>query len=206
MDIRASSGAGNAELLLKPIHQVAPKDWSRDGRFLLYVDYDPKTKQDLWVLPVSDGAPGGRTPAVFLRTESNENQGQFSPDGRFVAYTSDESGKFEVYVSTFPTSGGGKWTISNGGGTQPRWRRDGKELLYFTGDGKLMSVDVTPGAAFKAGAQKVLFQAPIYGTANSTQTRWDVTPDGQRFLINTVSGDASVPLTVVLNWQAALKK
>jgi hypothetical protein len=164
---------------------------------------DPKTKYDLWVLPMS----GGRKPQEFLHTPFDERQPQFSPDGRFVAYALDESGKYEVYVSTFPPSSAGKWPISNGGGYQPRWRRDGKELLYFSGGGTLMSVEVALGATFKAGVPKALFQAPLYGGgANPAQTRWDLTPDRQRFLINTIPAEASSPLTVVLNWQAGLKK
>jgi Tol biopolymer transport system component len=207
LHIKAASGAGNEDVLLKASHAVQAKDWSRDGRFLLYEEQDPKTKWDLWVLPVAAGAAGEGKPVAFLHSEFNETDGKFAPDGRFVAYVSDESGKSEVYVSPFPDPKGGKVTISNGGGYQPRWRRDGKELLYFTGDGKLMSVDVTLSPAFKAAAPKVLFQAPIWGGGASTnQDRWDMTPDGKRFLINTIAGETSTPLTVVLNWQAALKK
>ena len=100
-----------------------------------------------------------------------------------------------------------KWPISNGGGYQPRWRRDGKELLYFTGEGKLMSVDVTLSPSFKAGVPKVLFSAPIYGGGVNVELhRWDLTPDGQKFLINSTSTGQSSPIAVVINWQAALKK
>ena len=118
---------------------------------------------------------------------------------------SDESGGSEVYVASFPAPSL-RVPISNGGGYQPRWRRDGKELLYFTGDAKLMSVDVTLGGTFKAGIPKVLFQAPIYGGGASQQHRWDMTPDGERFLINTLGGDVSAPLTLVENWEALLHK
>jgi eukaryotic-like serine/threonine-protein kinase len=120
---------------------------------------------------------------------------------------SDENGRDDVYVTTFPDPKQGKWPISSGGGYQPRWRRDGKELLYFTGDGKLMSVDVTLSPSFKAGASKALFQAPIFGGGGTINSyRWDLTPDGQRFLINTTSSDVSSPIAVVVNWQATLKK
>ena len=119
---------------------------------------------------------------------------------------SEETGGYEVYVTTFPDPKG-KWPISSGGGYQPRWRRDGKELLYFTPDGKLMSVDVTLTPSFKAGTPKFLFQAPIFGGgATIDLPRWDVTPDGKRFLIITNSGDQASPIAVVVNWQTALKK
>ena len=150
---------------------------------------------------------GDRKAQPYLRSDFNENTGQFSPDGRYVAYSSDQSGTFEVYVSSFPDPNTVRVPISHRGGYQPRWRRDGKELLYLTGDGKLMSVDVTLSPAFKASAPKALFQPPIFGGAANNRNReyWDIAPDG-RFLVLTNSGDASAPLTVVLNWQAALKK
>jgi eukaryotic-like serine/threonine-protein kinase len=193
--------------LLNASHPVVANDWSRDEHFLLYEDRDPKTNWDLWVLPDPAGSPGARKPSVFLNSMFSEADGKFSPDGRFVAYVSDESGRTEVYVSTFPDPKGGRWAISSGGGFQPRWRSDGRELLYFRPDGTLMSVDVTLNPSFKAGAPRALFQAPIIAGGGQTSThRWDMTPDGKRFLINTVPGDASAPLTVVLNWQAALRK
>jgi hypothetical protein len=155
------------------------------------------------------GAPFRRSsadkPVPFLQTVSDEREGKFSPDGRFVAYVSDESGTYEVYVASFPEPSL-RVPISNGGGSQPRWRRDGKELLYFTGDRKLMSVDVTLGGTFKAGVPKVLFQAPIYGGGANARHRWDMTADGQRFLINVVGGDVSAPLTLVENWTGLLRK
>ena len=142
---------------------------------------------------------------VFLQTASDEREGKFSPDGRFVAYVSDESGRYEVYVASFPAPNL-RVPISNGGGYAPRWRRDGKELLYFTDDGKLMSVDVTLGGTFKAGVPKVLLQVPIFGGGVNLLNRWDMTADGQRFLINTVGGSVSAPLTLVENWPALLRK
>jgi serine/threonine-protein kinase len=128
----------------------------------------------------------------------------FSPDGRFVAYISNESGGFELWVRSFPVTVGGKWRISNGGGYQPRWRRDGSELFFFTADGRLMSTEITLAPAFRAGTTQMLFRAPIFGGgASTTNHYWDVSPDGQRFLINTTSAnDESSALTVVLNWQS----
>jgi len=200
---RAANAADSEQLLAKvESGNVYPQSWPRDGRFLLFVEQSAKTGQDLMVLPLEAGKAG--KPTVYLNSEANERQGQFSPDGRLVAYSSGQQGRTEIYVSTFPDPAAGKWTISNGGGFQPRWRRDGKELFYFTGDGKLMSVEVKPGPSF--GVPKELFQAPIYGGGGTpAQIRWDVTADGQKFLINTVAGDTSAPLTVVLNWQAGLQ-
>ena len=202
---KPSGGVGNEEILVKNDDLKYADDWSPDGRVLIYSDQAPKTKRDLWIL----NTEGDRKPSVFLQTEFNESEAKFSPDGRWVAYESDASGKFEVYVRPFPaTSSGSEILISSGGGSQPRWRRDGKELLYFSNGGKLMAVDVTPSPTFKAGVPHLLFQAPIFGGGISNEIfRWDMTSDGQRFLINTVPEDkASAPITVVLNWQAALKK
>jgi Tol biopolymer transport system component len=206
-----SSGAGEEEALLRSDHNKYPQDWSRDGRFLLYSDQDPKTKLDLWLLPLS----GDRKPIPFLRTESNEAQGQFSPDGRWIAYRSDKSGRPEVYVRLSPESGGGgtEWTISNGGGTEPRWRRDGKELFYFTGEGRLVAVEVsTRGTTFKAGIAKPLFDTRIIAgdtpvLFGSPGYYWDVSGTGSRFLINTATQESGLaPITVVLNWTAGLRK
>jgi dipeptidyl aminopeptidase/acylaminoacyl peptidase len=203
--VKAANNAGNEQVLFKFERPTDPLDWSRDGRWLLYQEMDPKTKHDLWALPMEPGKPAGK-PMVFLQTAFDESDGKFSPDGRFVAYTSDESGRIEVYVASFPEPSL-RVPISNGGGYQPRWRRDGKELLYFAPGGNLMSVDVTLGGTFQAGVPKALFRVAIYG-GGSTQHRWDITADGQRFLIATVGGDtsASAPLTLVQNWTALLRK
>ncbi|HEV2202294.1 MAG TPA: protein kinase [Bryobacteraceae bacterium] len=208
--VKAASNAGKEEVLFKFERATDPLDWSRDGRWLLYQETDPITKHDLWALPMEEGKPAGKPPAgkpiVFLQTASDEREGKFSPDGRFVAYVSDESGKSEVYVASFPAPSF-RVPISNGGGYQPRWRRDGKELLYLTGDSKLMSVDVTLGGTFQAGVPKALFVVPIIGGGTGQLHRWDLTADGQRFIVDTVrSGDASAPLTLVENWTALLRK
>ena len=179
-----------------------PLSWSRDGRFLLYeTSLGTSTGRDLMVLPVEGDKPG--MPQPYLNGEGSETAGQFSPDGKQVAYVLSAGGRSEIYVSTFPDPTANRWPISAGGGYQPRWRRDGRELFYLTADSKLMSVEVKPGPSF--GVPKELFPVPIFGGgATTNQTRWDVSPDGQRFLFNTVSGDAAAPLTVVLNWQSGL--
>jgi len=204
---KVSSGAGNEEVLLKSDGRKYPYDWSQDGRFLLYAAGGEKG-YDLWVLPLTGD---DRKPTLYLQTEFDESQARFSPDGHFVAYTSNASGKSEVYVQPFPTASGGKWQVSQGGGNQPRWQRDGKEIFYISADSKMMAVDVTETPAFKPGVPKALFPAPIWGGATTTNvTRYDVTADGKKFLINTVGADttpaASSPVTVVQNWMAELKK
>jgi Tol biopolymer transport system component len=200
----SANGAGEARLLvsMRPDLTKWAWDWSPDGRWLLFSIADRMTKEDLWVLPTQ----GEGRPQPYLATDYTETDAAFSPDGRFVAYVSDESGKFEVYVRPFPSAGGGKWLISSGGGYQPRWRRDGKELFFFAAEGKLMSVDVTSGAPFQAGTPKFLFQASIFGGGATTDNHyWDAAPDGKGFLVNVIDG-GSAPATVVLNWQAGLGK
>ena len=129
-----------------------PGDWSADGKFLLYWRTDPKSSDDVWVLPQE----GDRQPFPFLQTPIRDIEAQFSPDGRWIAYRTNESGRPEVYVQTFPASGG-KWQVSTNGGHHPQWRSDGKELFYCSTDRKLMSVDVKLGGAFEAGLPKTLF-------------------------------------------------
>jgi hypothetical protein len=158
---------------------------------------------DLWLLPLS----GDRKPIPFLQTEFDELEGQFSPTGRWIAYSSNETGKSEVYVRSFSASGG-KWQISTNGGTQPKWRPDGKELFYLASDGKLMAVPVKAEATFEAGVAKALFPTMFGGQVGGGFERYRVTPDGQRFLINTLpqGQGSSAPITVVLNWSTVLKK
>jgi Tol biopolymer transport system component len=201
---KASSGAGSEELLLESSLQMGPDDWSPDGRFLLYLQNDPKTGYDLWVLPLF----GERKPFPFVNTSFIERNGQFSPDGRWVAYESNESGRNEVYVQAFPGPGG-KWQVSTGSGIEPRWRRDGKELFYIAPDGKLMAASIqTAGQALEAGAPISLFQTRIVGGGQSGwRQQYAVAPNGQRFLINiTVDESTGSPITIVTNWARALKK
>jgi Tol biopolymer transport system component len=154
---------------------------------------------------------GDHKATPYVNTPFDERQGQFSPDGRWIAYTSNESGQYQIYVQSFP-AGAGKYQVSTGaGGNQPRWRRDGTEMFYIARDGKLMAVDVKTGPKFEAGAPKALFDARLGIAANGIAFfRYDVTADGKRFLINTLEASAessaSAPITVVLNWQAATKR
>ncbi len=202
---KAASGAAKDELLTTVSGvNSGPTDWSPDGRFLLYEQSGEKTGFDLWLLPLF----GDRKPMPFLQTQFDEGQGRFSPDGHWVAYASTESGRPEVYVQTFPASGG-KWQISNGGGMLPLWRRDGKELFYVVpAVGRLMSVEVKTSPQFEASAPKFLFQAPFALTHQmDAGNHYAVSADGQRFLLNLpMQENASSPITVVLNWTAGLKK
>jgi Tol biopolymer transport system component len=200
---KSSSGGVNDEQILSTGERKWPSDWSSDGRFIAYTSASPKTKLDLWVLPVD----GDRKPVSYLQTDFNEDHARFSPDGRFIAYSSDESGRFEVYVQTFPTSGK-KWQISSSGGTQPRWRRDGRELFYISPERKVEAVAIqTDTSSLEAGAPKALFQARIASANPIARSSFDVTADGQRFIINNLPEEASsAPITVVVNWTSDLKK
>jgi Tol biopolymer transport system component len=190
---KLSSGAGKEEGLIKSNQGEHMQDWSPDGRFLLYRTFGVKTKSDLWVLPMF----GERKPYPFLETEFDEAFAIFSPDGRWVAYVSDETGTAELYVRRFQESGG-SWRISTDGGTVPRWRRDGKELFYISG-GKLMAVEVKASeSSFELGAPRLLFE-------KSGISNYDVSKDGQQFLIAVPVESSPEPITVVLNWTADLK-
>ncbi len=205
--LKLASGVKDEELLLKSGGDKYPDSWSRDGRFLMYETRDPKTKYDLWVLRLD----GDKKSFPFLRTEFNEQDGQFSPDGRWVAYVSDESGRREIYVRSFSpdsTDAGtaAKRLISNDGGMDPRWRGDGAELFYIAPDAKLMAVEVRTKPVLQAGDPKALFQAPPQG-GTDLSAQWDLTPDAKHFLFVTPAAQTtSAPFTVVLNWQAGLKK
>jgi Tol biopolymer transport system component len=151
---KPANGVKDEEVLLKSSEDKEATSWSRDGRFLVYTVVHPKTKADIWVLPLD----GDRKPVPFLITEFNERQARFSPDGHWVAYTSDESGQDEVYVRSFSMNSagtaveaGGKWPISSGFGRQPHWRRDGRELYYQSRGGRILPVEIATNPAFRAG-------------------------------------------------------
>ena len=191
---KAASGAGQDELLLRSAAAKRPQDWSADGRFILYQE-----NGDLWVLPMV----GERTPWVWLNTPAIETAATFSPDGKWIAYTSNESGRNEIYVQAFvpgaPASGG-KWQLSTNGGTSPQWRRDGRELYFIAPDSALMAVDVMLGAEVKAGTPRELFS--LRGVRTNSL---NVTSDGQRFLFPVDETTGLTPFTIVLNWMAEVK-
>jgi eukaryotic-like serine/threonine-protein kinase len=193
---KAVSGSSQDVLLFKSHSSNVPTDWCghTDGRSILFVAAAEKTQSDVWMLPLT----GERKPVVLLQTPSNEVDARCSPDGRWLAYSSDETGRQEIYVTSFPTPGG-KWPISTSGGTQPQWRRDGTELFYLAPDRTLMSVRVGAGATFEAGAVTPLFQ--IRGSSYASSA------DGRRFVTNDPIGEPTAqPITIVLNWTAGLRK
>jgi hypothetical protein len=210
---KATSGAGGEELVLRSDHDKLPCDWSSDGKFLLYQEFGATgTQWDLWVLPLK----GDRKPVSFLQTEFNESDGRFSPDGRWVAFVSDESGQKEIYVRSFQEAGGpsapktgalaGKWQVSVSGGDSPRWRGDGKELYYFSSDNKMMVADIS----VKAGSLEVSHVRPLFEVPSIVQlptTDYDVTADGRKFLINVpFESQNQTPLTLVVNWDLKVGK
>ena len=197
-----ANAAGQDQLLLKsggPLY--IPMSWSPDGRFIVYYQVEMKTKRDLWVLPLD----GDRKPIPYLRTDANEVAGQIAPDGRWMAYASDESGAYEVYTQSFP-SGGGRRQISPNGGMGPQWTRDGKELFYYAPDGKLMVAEVKSGTSLEASPPRPLFEFRS-GNGLMTVAPYDVTANGQRFLINRVVDESGgEPLAMVINWPALVKR
>jgi len=203
---KPASGAGQEERLTEGGgNPKAVLDWSKDGKYLLYREQNPGTGRDLMALPLE----GDRKPIVVVKTQFPENTGALSPDGRWVAYSSNDSGHAEIYVQAFPGSAGpgGRWQVSNGSGYDVRWRGDGKELYYETNDGseEMMAVALQTGPlGVRAEPPRMLFTAAF---ATGGLRQFDVTPDGKRFLMILSSGPANdTPLTVVANWQAALRK
>jgi len=196
-----ASGGGTEEKIFESDAAIDDgTDWSSDGKYLLFEQGNPSTLQDVWVLPLD----GSGSTHVLLNSQFSEYQPRFSPDAHWFAYVSNESGRAEIYVQTFPLSGG-KWQISTGGGAQPHWRHDGKELYFIGPDRKLMAVDVKLGATFEVGTPKALFQTQV--SAFSSPNRYDVSADGQKFLINSsVQETSRAPLEVMVNWGAGLKK
>jgi Tol biopolymer transport system component len=201
---RPANGVGPEELLVRSNTLAVAKSWSPDGRFMLYAQVNAATGADLLATPVQ----GDRKPFVVAQTPATEDQGQFSPDGRWVVYTSTESGQGEIYVIPFPPSpGGGKWMVSRGGGVMPRWRRDGRELFYISPDSQMMAVQVDTVPVFHAGNPQALFQTEIVDTGIRTgPISWDLAPDGKRFLIITATSGDTSSLNVVLNWRAGQLK
>jgi Tol biopolymer transport system component len=203
---KLASGEGDEQELLRSPSAglVRANSWSPDGRFLLYDAAGPNMRSlDLLVRP-----DNGAKTVPFVQTAFNEQQGRFSPDGRWVAYVSNQSGASDVYVRAFApdfsaasAGTGGSVLVSRGGGTAPRWRGDGREIFYLAADGKMMAVDVAAAPEFQAGTPKPLFQTPAGAIVG------DVSADGKRFLLVSPAGpSASAPFTVVLNWSAGLKK
>jgi Tol biopolymer transport system component len=198
IQVKAADGRREAQAVSTSPLDRFPTDWSLDGRVLHYYEAEPASKNDLWILPVDAGA----APRPFLRTPFNEVGGFLSPDGRWVAYQSNEGGASDVYVCAFPACDR-KQRISVGGGDYPQWRRDGRELFYVA-QTTLMAVEVSSGEDLQPGVPKPLFDTRMLRNMGNGQ--YAVAANGQRFLIYDVASTRSAPITVVLNWPAALKR
>jgi Tol biopolymer transport system component/predicted Ser/Thr protein kinase len=204
-----ADGSGGLERLNTSEYLQAPHSWSPDGQLLALIEVNPTTGVDIWVLRMGDPSPGSgqvRKAQPFLRTPFNEGAARFSPDGRWLVYISDESGRAEIYVQSYPGPGG-KWQISTEGGTEPVWNPNGRELFYRNGD-KMMAVDIATQPSFAAGRPRVLFEGQ-YQPTTTTPPNYDVSADGQRFLMLKPSEQMQVAPTqinVVLNWFEELKQ
>ena len=201
---RAANGLGELELLLNGVN--FPAEISPDGRFILFDRRGVRTRLDVWVLPLF----GDGKEFPLLNSAFDEREPQLSPNGRWLAYCSDESGSYEIYVRPFSADGkvgDDKRRVSTNGGFQPKWRVGGQELFYVTGDGQMMSVTVkTSGAGIEFGSPRALFKTRLFGQ-QSILHEFDVTADGQRFIVGTLIGEPKAPPpTVILNWTAELNK
>jgi serine/threonine protein kinase len=206
---RRASGTGKAELLYSSAGGIKDVAWSADGMFLTFttMTLGPKTLFDLWALPLN----GDRQAFGFLQTDAREESAALSPDGKWVAYQSYDSGRSEIYVRSFPVEAGGVWAISTGGGEKPLWNRNGKELFYLTLDKKLMATEVQTGEIFKAGNTRTLFQTHAQPRINTLGIdggkQYFISSDGKYFLVNTLI-DKTTPteIHVLLNWKSLLEK
>ena len=195
-----SLGNNGDELLLHTGDNMLPNDWTRDGQFVVFVSRNPHTGRDIWLLPMT----GPRTPIPFSTRPGNEIQAQVSPDGRAIAYASDESGAWEVYVESFP-KGGNRRAISAGGGAKPQWRADGRELFYLTPDRMVVAAPVA--GTGDIGRPRPLFQAPIVAELNTYRSQFAADAGGTRFLVDGAEpGGGREPVTVLVDWTALLDR
>jgi Tol biopolymer transport system component/predicted Ser/Thr protein kinase len=202
---KSSSGAGEEEPLLKSEVPALPSSWSRDGRFLLYTS--AVSPAEIWMLPTPVDKPGDQKPVKLLGRSFNAASGYFSPDMRWIGYVSNESGRLQIVVVPFTPPGSGSsvpsgiWQVSKDNGEWAKWRQDGRELIFKDGQEAVFAVEVGASPTFHASIPELLFRPPI-------QTVWDIAPDGKRFLAAMPVEQAGPPspITVVLNWQQALKK
>ena len=203
MQIKNANGLGEAEVVLSGA--LFPYAWSPDGRFILYTKRGMKSRLDMFVVPIE----GERKEAALLNSSFDERSPSLSPDGKWLAYSADDTGSYEIYVQAFSEGklGADRKRISTGGGVMPVWRRDRSELFFIGGDGQLTAAAVkTGGTDFEFGVPKALFKTRTLANIATTH-EFDVSPDGQRFLIGTLIGETKAPPpTVILNWPELLKK
>jgi serine/threonine protein kinase len=197
-------GSGADEPFFKSERSKVVEDWSSDGKYVLYDEENPTTKIDMKIVPLF----GDRKPITYLATEFNEGHGQFSPDGKWIVYVSDETGRPEVYLDRFPISIGDRRQISTSGGDQPLWRGDQKELFYMSGDHKLVAVEIKSGPTLEPGTTTALFSTHFTPNAfpGGEGHQYTVTKDGQRFLLAAVNNQYASLIHVVVNWSGLLKK
>ena len=199
--VKDAAGTGEPELLVASDENKFANDWTKDGAVVVFASQGKETGWDLWGLPMT----GERKPFPVRKTKFTELNGSISPDGRFLAYQSNESGRTEVYVQEFPEARS-KWQISPDGGREPFWRGDGRELFYRAPDAKIMAVPIEKGATFASGTPQALFQAS-FARGVTARALYRPAPDGQRFLVLASLGRESLaPATVVLNWTSAIGK
>jgi DNA-binding winged helix-turn-helix (wHTH) protein/Tol biopolymer transport system component len=196
--VRGAGGDASARLLLKSPENKMVDDWSPDGQFLIVSSSATSTKADLWRVPLSGGEP-----QPLVRTAANELHGRLSPDGRWLAFASDETGALEVYVQSLADPGV-RQTVSVGGGSEPRWRGDGRELFYLGADLSVMSVELSAGASLQMAPPRKLFRVPMARARSLYINHYDVAADGRRFVIQSAEQQAAPPLMVLLNWTALL--
>ncbi len=202
--LKSSSGIGDKRVLYSSKRDKVPTDISSDGKYLLFCDFNTKTGRDIWALPMTDDPK----PIPVAVSQFAELSGHFSPDGRWIAYGSNETGRFEVYVRSFP-SNTGKWQISTEGGSLPQWDASGLAVHFLDSKGRLMMVSITSaGTSIHAGAPTVLFQTKNRSSGNSPGHIYDVSADGKRFIISEdkYRKDSSEPLDLIVNWSADLNK
>jgi len=208
---KPANGAGEESVVLRSDTSKYPNDISPNGRYLVFMEDSPHTSYDLMLLSLADRKAHDSKPLVFLQTPANEMAAVFSPDGKWIAYSSDESGIFEIYLRPFfpPDEGSapaadsrGQWQISKAGGQFPNWRHDGRELFYHSKSGKITAVSITTSPSLEIGDPR-----PLFSSYCAMSPRFAVTSDGQRFLVSSGSDEVrGESAAVVVNWQAALKE
>jgi len=196
---KLADGGGNDQEFMVSSIQKGPRDWSKDGRFVLYTQDSPETKEDLYAREAS----GNALPVTIAATAAREFDGRFSWDRRWVSYVSNETGMNEVFVQPFPPTGG-KWQVSSGGALSPRWREDGRELFYLTPQGEMKVVSVDGARSFSAGPAHTLFHLEGVHSGLPGNTAYEVTRNGERFLVNfTRRTPPDSSISVILNWAAS---
>ena len=201
--VQAVSGATEVIVALEAHRDESfvPWDWTPNGQAIVF-SRTVSGERGLYSLPLA----GPRTPVPYLVGGANRAHAAVSPDGAWLAYTSDEGGATQVFVQSFPDPTRGKWTVSRPGAMLPRWRRDGRELYFAEPGGRFYAVSVTPGTTLQIGQPTLLFETQLTTVAPGTGQPYDVSPDGQRFLVLQQRVDVAVPITVVVNWDRQITR